>query len=82
MKKKQKKIEKSLEEGKLSLDDVIEQVKSMKSLGGLDKIKSMIPGIGKAKIPDNLLENQQEKISKWEHIIKSMTQEEKKTQIY
>ena len=41
------------------------------------KIKSMIPGIGNAKIPEGVLENQQEKIAKWKHIIKSMTLEEK-----
>ncbi len=75
--KEQEKIQKRIEEGKLSLSDVVEQVKSMGSMGGLDKIKSMIPGLGDAKIPDNLLENQQEKISKWEHVIKSMTQEER-----
>jgi len=75
--KEQEKIQKRLEEGKLSLTDVVEQVKQMGSLGGFDKIKSMIPGLGKAKIPDNALENQQEKIAKWEHIIKSMTPEEK-----
>lgn len=73
----QKKIQKRVEEGKLSLEDVIEQVKSMNSLGGFEKIKSMIPGLGNAKIPDNLLENQETKISKWEHILKSMTPEEK-----
>jgi len=74
---KQEKIRKNLESGKLTIDDVIEQVKSMNSLGGFEKIKSMIPGFGNAKIPENLLETQQEKISKWEHIAKSMTQEEK-----
>ena len=74
---KQEKIKKQLEEGKLTFDNVIEQVKSMSSLGGFEKIKSMIPGLGKAKIPENLLENQQEKISKWEHIVKSMTKEER-----
>ena len=73
----QKEIQKKLGEGKLSLHDVIENVKSMNSLGGFDKIKSLIPGLGSAKIPENILENQQEKISKWEHIIKSMTDEEK-----
>ena len=75
--KEQKEMQKKLEQGKISLTDVIEQVKSMNSLGGFDKIKSMIPGLGNAKIPENALETQQEKISKWEHIIKSMTQEEK-----
>ena len=70
-------LKKMQEQGKLSLEDVVEQVKSMNSIGGFDKIKSMIPGLGKAKIPDNLLENQQTKVAKWEHILKSMTKEEK-----
>ena len=75
----QEKVKKRIEEGKLSLEDVIEQVKSMNSLGGFEKIKSMIPGLGKAKIPENLLESQEAKISKWEHIIKSMTPEERES---
>lgn len=74
---KQEKMQKRLEEGNLSLEDVVEQVKSMGQLGGFDKIKSMIPGLGSAKIPENMLENQQAKIAKWEHILKSMTPEEK-----
>ncbi len=76
---RQEKIKKSVESGKLTLDDVIEQVKSMNTLGGFDKIKSMIPGFANVqdKIPEGLLESQQEKVSKWEHIVKSMTSEEK-----
>lgn len=76
---KQKKIQKNIEEGKLTLDDVIEQVKSMSSLGGFEKIKSMIPGLSdmKAKIPEGMLESQEAKVTKWEHIVKSMTSEEK-----
>ncbi|MCX6749979.1 MAG: signal recognition particle receptor subunit alpha [Candidatus Pacearchaeota archaeon] len=75
--KQQEKMQKKLEEGKLSLEDVIEQVKSMNQIGGFDKIKGMIPGLGKAKIPENMLETQQETIAKWEHRLKSMTPEEK-----
>src|SRR4030042_202001 len=75
--KQQNKIQKKLEEGKLSLEDVIEQVKSMNQLGGFDKIKGMIPGLGKEKIPEEMLDTQQEKIAKWEHILKSMTPEER-----
>ncbi|MEA3414086.1 MAG: signal recognition particle receptor subunit alpha [Nanoarchaeota archaeon] len=75
--KKQKKIQKSLEEGKLTLEDVVEQVKSMNQLGGFDKLKGMIPGMDKAKIPDEMLGNQEKKIQKWEHILKSMTKQEK-----
>jgi signal recognition particle subunit SRP54 len=74
---KQEAMQKKLEEGKISLEDVIDQVKSMNSIGGFDKIKSMIPGLGNAKIPENLLGTQEEKIKKWEHILKSMTPEEK-----
>ena len=74
---KQEEMQKRLEQGKLTLDDVIEQVKSMGAMGGFDKIKSMIPGLGNAKIPEEMLGTQEEKIKKWEHIIKSMTQEEK-----
>jgi len=73
----QEKLQKKLQEGKLSLEDVIEQVKSMSSLGGFDKIKGMIPSLGNAKIPENLLGAQEEKVKKWEHILKSMTVEEK-----
>ncbi|VVB80040.1 Signal recognition particle 54 kDa protein [uncultured archaeon] len=73
----QKKMQEKLQGGKLTLEDVVEQVKSMNKIGGFGKIKSMIPGLGNAKISDELLEGQQEKIAKWEHIIKSMTKEER-----
>jgi signal recognition particle subunit SRP54 len=75
----QKATQKRIEEGKLSLEDVIEQVKSMSSLGGFEKIKGMIPGFSaiKDKIPEGMIEGQEGKIAKWEHILKSMTPEEK-----
>lgn len=74
---KQKNLAKKLTEGKLSLTDVVEQIKSMNSLGGFDKLMSMIPGMGKAKIDKSQLEKQQEKIAKWEHLVNSMTPEER-----
>ena len=76
----QEKLQKKLEEGKLSLEDVVEQVKSMSSMGGFSKLKNMIPGFSNVqnKIPEGVLEGQEEKISKWEHILKSMTPEERK----
>lgn len=73
----QKKIQARLSEGKLTLEDVIEQVKSMNSMGGFEKIKSMIPGFSSAKIPEGALESQEAKIAKWEHIMKSMTPDER-----
>ncbi len=73
----QEKLQKKLEEGKLSIEDVVEQVKSMNQIGGFDKIKTMIPGMSNAKIPEEMIGTQQEKITKWEHILKSMTAEER-----
>jgi signal recognition particle subunit SRP54 len=51
----------------------------MSSLGGFEKIKSMIPGFSNidAKIPEGKLESQEAKVVRWEHIVKSMTAEEK-----
>ena len=77
--KSQEEMQKKLETGKLSLRDVVEQVKSMNSIGGFDKIKSMIPGFSNVKLKDSdaqKIEQSQNKVSKWEHIIKSMTPEE------
>ncbi len=76
-KDKQDKLKKKIEDGKINIEDFIEQIKSMNSLGGFGKLKEMIPGMGSAKISDDLLESQQAKTAKWEHIVKSMTAEEK-----
>lgn len=73
----QEEIQKRLQEGKINLEDVVSQVKTMNSIGGFDKIKSMIPGFSSAKIPDEKLAQQQEKVKKWEFILNSMTKEEK-----
>ncbi len=75
--KEQKEMQERLQEGKITLNDVIEQTKSMGAIGGFDKIKSMIPGLGKAKVPEDKLQQQEQKVKKWEHIIKSMTPEER-----
>ncbi|MFB6246914.1 MAG: signal recognition particle receptor subunit alpha [Candidatus Pacearchaeota archaeon] len=74
---KQQEIQERLQEGKITLDDVIEQVKSMSSMGGMSKLKSMIPGMGKANIPDGELESQENKVQKWQHIVNSMTKYER-----
>ena len=76
--KKQKKLKKKLEEGKLNLRDLQEQLKSMKSLGPLSKVAEMIPGFSgmKAKLPENLMGTQEDKLKHWQHAIDSMTEEE------
>ncbi len=75
-KKELEKTQKKLQEGKFTLRELEAQLESMESLGSMDKIISLIPGLGKAKIPEEQLESQQEKIKHWKHAIKSMTEEE------
>ncbi|MDO8508972.1 MAG: signal recognition particle receptor subunit alpha [Nanoarchaeota archaeon] len=77
----QKQIEEQqarLQEGKFTLKDLQTQLESMESLGSMDKVLSLIPGLGKAKekISSEQLELQQEKVKHWKHAINSMTKEE------
>jgi len=74
--KDKEKIEKRLEEGKFTLLDLYEQLKAMQSMGPLGKIAEMIPGMGKVKIPENLMETQESKLKKWKFAIDSMTKQE------
>lgn len=74
--KSQKKLKTKLEEGKLDLKDFQEQLKQMSNIGSFSKIASMIPGFGKAKIPENMMDIQEDKIKKWQNAINSMTHEE------
>ena len=68
--------QKRLQEGKFTLKDLQQQLESMESLGSMDKIIGMIPGLGKAKIPDEAMAMQQKKAKNWKHAISSMTKEE------
>lgn len=68
--------QKRIEAGKFTMDDLYEQLKSMEGFS-LDKITEFIPGFGKAKISEEVLSNQGDKMKKWKHAIDSMTKEEK-----
>ena len=77
--KEQEKLKKRLEEGKFTMDDLLEQLESVSKVGTFDKIMELIPGLGnvKAKIPENMLGVQEEKMKKFKFAIQSMTPEEK-----
>lgn len=68
--------QKRLQEGKFTLRDLQAQLESMQNLGSMDKIMSLIPGLGKANIPEEALEMQQKKTKNWKNAINSMTPEE------
>jgi len=73
--KKLAQAQKNLEEGKLTLKDVQAQLESLDSMGGIDKIMSMIPGLGKAKekLSEAQLETQKQKMKNYKNAINSMT---------
>lgn len=68
--------QKKLQEGKFTLKDLQAQLESMDSIGSMDKIISMIPGLGKASLPPEALAAQKQKTKNWKNAINSMTKEE------
>jgi signal recognition particle subunit SRP54 len=74
--KDQKKLKDKLEKGHFDLRDFQEQLKQMGNMGSMSKLLEMVPGLGKAKIPEDMLNTQEDKLKKWQHAINSMTKEE------
>lgn len=72
----QKRIEERLKEGKFTLQDLYTQLEQMNQVGSMDKILGMIPGFGKAKVPKEALEKQENKMRRWKYAIQSMTKQE------
>lgn len=60
--------------GKFTLDDLYQQLKSIKKVG---KFKQIISMMGGGNIPDALKEDAQKNLDKWEVVLNSMTQLEK-----
>ncbi len=79
--KQQQRMQQSLEQGKFTLLDLHAQLESMNQLGSMDKLLSMVPGMGSAakKVPKAQLEKQEKKMKNWKNAISSMTQEEIET---
>jgi signal recognition particle subunit SRP54 len=74
--KDREKLETRLEEGKFTLLDLYDQIKAMQNMGPLGKLTELIPGMGKVKIPENLISTQESKLKKFKYAIDSMTKEE------
>jgi len=76
-KEKAEKMGKKMLKGDFTLQDLFEQMEALKKMGPLSQIASMIPGMGMANIPKELLGTQEEKLKIWKHIMLSMTPAEK-----
>ena len=73
---KKESVEKIVE-GKFSLQDFYEQIEAVGKMGSLGKIAQMIPGFGMAKVPEGVMETQEEKLKHYKFIMQSMTKQEK-----
>ncbi len=71
-----KEMEKRLMSGKFNLLDFKAQLEAMSKMGPLSKVIDMIPGMGMAGIPKDMLNVQQEKLKIFKIMMDSMTQEE------
>lgn len=73
----QKRLEKAILTGKLTLRDVYAQIKSLRRLGPLRKVLQMIPGFSMpVPIDDEKLQISEKNMEKWLHIMDSMTYDE------
>jgi signal recognition particle subunit SRP54 len=68
-------------DGKFTMADFQEQLKSMQGMGSLSKMMEMLPGFSgsaiRKKMPEGFMDSQQEKMVKWKHAIDSMTPAER-----
>ncbi len=72
----EKRFEKAILTGRLTLRDMYAQIKSLKKMGPLRKVLQMIPGLTMMPLDDEKLRLSEEKMDKWLHIMESMTYEE------
>jgi signal recognition particle subunit SRP54 len=75
--KKAEELQKKLLKDSFTLEDFREQLQQVKKMGSLEQILSMIPGMGRLKLPKDLQGSEKE-IVKIEAIINSMTKEERR----
>jgi len=75
---KAQELERKLLKDKFTLEDFLDQLQQIKKMGSIEQILSMIPGVGRLKLPSNLQGSEKELV-KVEAIIRSMTREERRS---
>ncbi len=73
-----KKLEKKFRENSFTLDDYLEQFETMKKMGGIKDILSMMPGAFNKKFNVSEADIDEKKIAQTKAIIQSMTMEERR----
>lgn len=62
--------------GEFNLLDLYEQMRAVRKMGPLNKVMSMMPGMGGLSIPKEMLDMQEGKLDSWRILMDSMTKEE------
>ncbi|MBM4333304.1 MAG: signal recognition particle protein [Thermodesulfobacteriota bacterium] len=75
---KAQELEKKLLKDTFTLEDFREQLQQIKKMGSMEQILSMIPGMGRLKLPKDLQGSEKELV-KVEAIINSMTKDERRS---
>ena len=75
---KAKNISDRFMKGDFNFLDLYEQLQAMRKMGSLKKVMGMIPGMGDMKIPEGMMDVQEDKLKKWKYVMASMTEEELK----
>ncbi len=67
--------------GQFTMDDFVNQIGEVNKMGSISQIADMmgISGKLKKKLPKGVIDVQEAKMKKWQHVIKSMTPEERNT---
>src|SRR5690348_11318708 len=77
-KEKAEKIAAKMKKGSFDMDDLAEQLKQMKKLGGMQGVLSMLPGVGKVKSQLDAAGLDDKILTRQEAIISSMTRQERR----
>lgn len=75
---KAEELEKKMRKNEFTLEDFLDQMGQIKKMGGLAKIMDMMPGMGKAKVSEDDLEQGEKEFAQMEAIIQSMTKGERR----
>lgn len=73
----QQAMEKSLSQGKLTLDDFAQQMDMMGKLGSLSSLMKYLPGAGSLKMTPDMIEKGEQELKRFRAILHSMTSKER-----
>ncbi len=76
--KKAQELEKKLLKDTFTLEDFREQLQQVKKMGSIDQILSMVPGLGRLKLPKDLSGTEKD-LARVEAIMNSMTKQERRS---